>query len=351
MLPGIEKQKLKREEARQRVAQIYNQHPRLQYLAQQIDRLTHNGEILENPQRQTQILNQLQLDYKQYLTAHHIPWSFNLPDYDCQKCHDGGWVEKIDQEASRAYGYPITYMAKCQCLINAEKQHRLARLFVQASLTTELQRQTFNNFRIDVYNNHLQKNGVSHRAIMAQNKDWAMRFVASVSEAHQRQSKGLAIDQRIPWLFLQGPTGVGKTFLCSAIANALLQTGIPVLYLPFTELLAMMKAAFNERNNKADRLLNEARDVEVLILDDLGAENITGFVEETLFSLLNYRLSHALRPTVISSNLMIEEIEDYYNARIASRIKRYAQILDCVGEDLREKFATYKAFKGFPTWK
>ncbi len=330
MMPGIEKHNRKYDEALQRVQVIYAKHPDLAALdAERATLLQRVGEAPEDlawrrqlrdvERRRQQLIKQVGLRSK----------DFN-PQFECELCQDSGWVQVVDEIASHQYGYEITRQKECACLIAAQQQQRLERLFMTACLVPGMEKQTFRRFKIDVYSDIAYKNNYSYRTIMSHNKDIARRFARDMVRQHRSQQ---AISGR--GLYLQGDPGVGKTFLCSAIANELLKNNVPVLYLPFVDFLYSIKDTFNDRDKRTQELLAAAREVDVLILDDLGSENITDFSQEILFSLLNYRGMNEMKPIVISSNYPIEEIAEMYHPRIFSRINKQTLILDCVGDDLR----------------
>ena len=73
---------------------------------------------------------------------------------------------------------------------------------------------------------------------------------------------------------------------------------------------------------------------DLLILDDLGTEMTTSFVQSALYQLLNGRLL-AGRSTVISTNLDPEELGRRYGAPLLSRLEGEYQLLPFVGTDIR----------------
>ena len=75
-------------------------------------------------------------------------------------------------------------------------------------------------------------------------------------------------------------------------------------------------------------------DCDLLILDDLGTEFATPFYTSTLYDLINTRLL-AGRPTIVSTNLNVEEIAKRYSPQIASRFEGNFRGLTFVGEDIR----------------
>ena len=74
---------------------------------------------------------------------------------------------------------------------------------------------------------------------------------------------------------------------------------------------------------------------DLLILDDLGTEMTTSFVQSALYQIINTRLMER-KSTIISSNLSPEKIAQRYSPQIASRLEGEYQLLSFVGEDIRK---------------
>ena len=73
---------------------------------------------------------------------------------------------------------------------------------------------------------------------------------------------------------------------------------------------------------------------DLLILDELGSELPTPFVQSALYTLVNSRLT-ADRQTVISSNLSMDQLRQRYTPQIASRLEGEYRVLPFYGEDIR----------------
>ena len=139
-------------------------------------------------------------------------------------------------------------------------------------------------------------------------------------------------------LFLTGAPGLGKTFLSACIARTVSERGYSVVY----DTAVNIFARFEEQKFARDRQgAEDARDetrrylhCDLLILDDLGSEMTTPFVQSALYTLLNTRLT-ARRGTVISSNLSIPEIYRRYSPQTASRLEGEYQVLFFQGDDIR----------------
>ena len=118
------------------------------------------------------------------------------------------------------------------------------------------------------------------------------------------------------WLVLLGANGTGKTHLAAAIASHRVEAGDRVAFATVPDLLDELRATFDpDSAERFDALFRRLRDVDLLILDDLGAHQSSGWAQEKLYQLLNYRHLGS-RPTVVTSDLELTKLEP----RIASRL-------------------------------
>jgi len=119
------------------------------------------------------------------------------------------------------------------------------------------------------------------------------------------------------WIIFTGTYGCGKTHLASAIANYRASQGYPVMFVVVPDLLDHLRATFNPSSSTSyDRRFEEIRTTPLLILDDLGTQNMTPWVREKLYQLFNYRYNADL-PTVITSS---DEFDDM-DPRLRSRMR------------------------------
>ncbi len=117
------------------------------------------------------------------------------------------------------------------------------------------------------------------------------------------------------WLLLQGGYGCGKTHLAAAIANYAVGMGVPTIFLTVPDLLDTLRFAYNDEDTSFEERFDQIRNAKLLVLDDFGTQNATGWAQEKLFQIVNYRYINKL-PTVVTTNLALDEIE----ARIRSRL-------------------------------
>ena len=119
-------------------------------------------------------------------------------------------------------------------------------------------------------------------------------------------------DEPKGWLALSGSRGTGKSHLAAAVAYHLLTVDGPewqrptVLFLTVPDFLDLLRSGYKRRDY--DDLIELCRQVDVLILDDLGAEAETDWTHEKLFQTLDGRYRDR-RATVVVTNCRLEELE------------------------------------------
>lgn len=121
-------------------------------------------------------------------------------------------------------------------------------------------------------------------------------------------------------LYLSGNFGSGKSYLISAMINELVKDGYKGALVYYPEFLRSLKASFGK---DFDEQFNYAKKADLLLLDDIGAENITAWCrDEILGPILQYRMDEKL-PTFFTSNLNIEELESHlsYGSQKVDKLK------------------------------
>ena len=114
-------------------------------------------------------------------------------------------------------------------------------------------------------------------------------------------------NEKVKGLYLNGSFGSGKTYLISALFNDMAKKGYKCAIVYYPEFLRDLKASFNK---DYEEKFNYIKKTDLLLLDDIGAENVTSFNrDEVLGPILQYRMEEDL-PTFFTSNLTLEELEN-----------------------------------------
>lgn len=133
-------------------------------------------------------------------------------------------------------------------------------------------------------------------------------------------------------LYLYGMPGSGKTHLSTAIANKLLLKAFPK-FVTSPELLMQIKKTFGKANSDHE-YIDELSYAKLLILDDIGSEKPTEWVQETLFVIIDRRYTHHL-PTIFTSNFSLDQLKERLGYRIASRIAEMTEVVELRSSDYR----------------
>ena len=182
--------------------------------------------------------------------------------------------------------------------------------------------QSFETFSFDWYDSAVQPAfGVSPRANMERNFDVCRDY------AYQFAKGGGS-------LLLSGGTGLGKTFLSACIARVVSENGFSVVYDTAASVFARFEDAKFRRDEDGGEDADRCMRCDLLILDDLGTEMTTSFVQSALYQIINGRLMEK-RSTIISTNLAPEEIGSRYGRSVLSRLEGEYEILPFFGEDIR----------------
>ncbi len=148
-------------------------------------------------------------------------------------------------------------------------------------------------------------------------------------------------------LYLNGNFGCGKTYLVAACFNELAKKGVKSAIVYWPEFLRKLKASFNSDNESFSGLFDRIKNVPLLLIDDIGAENTTPWGrDEILGPILQYRMQQNLT-TFFTSNLSLEDLEKHFSVtkesvdvvksrRILERIKDLTTELVMIGENRRK---------------
>lgn len=219
--------------------------------------------------------------------------------YKCDKCKDTGFIGT----------------KKCSCY----KQKLIKLYYNNSDLMNILNKNNFDNFNFRLYS-PLKNEGepTSPRKNIEKIASTSWKYIESFSSSKNN------------FLFYGNP-GTGKTFLSNCIAKELLDRGFLVVYRTSEALIQDLKnIRFKENTELEDLILN----CDLLIIDDLGSEQITDFSKTELFNVINRKLLKQNK-MLISTNCDLEELLKCYSERISSRLLGEFTLFKFFGEDIR----------------
>jgi DNA replication protein DnaC len=136
-------------------------------------------------------------------------------------------------------------------------------------------------------------------------------------------------------------TGCGKTsWACKIMSyyfrKIAFSSGLEFegLYIFLPTFLEDLRDSYNNPSPEFDEELEMVKKSKLLIIDDIGAENVTSWVRERVVSIINTRVSNGLS-TIYTSNLSPAELTEAQGDRIASRVLGGSQIIEITGTDRR----------------
>lgn len=228
----------------------------------------------------------------------HDTTAYSPKDAVCPICEDRGIILNGDTAVP------------CSCM----EQKRIVNSFKYARLSRELLSCSFEKFTLEYYRSSSPSTSEHYsnaqKALKA-SRDFTMNVLDNPHEVG---------------LLFTGPVGSGKTFLAACIANSLIEKQTKLLFLIVPDLLDELRASFSNKKETTEfDLLDIARTIPILILDDLGAHNYTEWSRNRIYSILNYRMNEQL-PTIITSNLDFNEIEQYLGERTCSRLLQMCRV-------------------------
>lgn len=122
--------------------------------------------------------------------------------------------------------------------------------------------------------------------------------------------------KNVKGLYLYGTFAIGKTYALACLANLCAKNGIESLLIYFPDLVTELKSSIG--TNRYVELINKLKSIDVLMLDDLGSENLTPFIrDEVLGPILNYREAEGL-PLFVSSNISVQDLKEHLSIDMKS---------------------------------
>lgn len=219
--------------------------------------------------------------------------------YFCPKCKDTGYVGT----------------SRCSCY-----KENLVKLYYDSSDLKELiSDANFDKFTIECFSKEKHPDDPeSPKTAMKKTLTKSLSFIKNFGTNYDN-------------LLFYGNSGTGKTFLSSCIARELLTKGYLVIYRTSEQLISdLRKVRFDNNTLLYDTLIS----CDLLIIDDLGTEQMSDFSKTELFNIVNTKLLKK-QPMLINTNLSLDEMMKTYSERLTSRLIGNFSLYKFFGEDLR----------------
>ncbi|WP_156894496.1 ATP-binding protein [Clostridium formicaceticum] len=202
-----------------------------------------------------------------------------------------------------------------------KKRERIEKLLGNSGIKKRFKNRTFENFEIDQGNKDAYKNS----------KLYAENF-----QRFKETGEGI---------YFSGGFGTGKTHLAVSIALDLINKGTPVICMTAIDLLAQIRKTYDKDRNVSEyQILQVYKEVDLLVIDDLGKEYCSDWAATMLYDIINDRYESCL-PTIVTTNYDDENLVDrlarksnYETAgAIVSRLHEMTMGITMNGEDRRKR--------------
>jgi DNA replication protein DnaC len=238
------------------------------------------------------------------LKVNGLPEDYLDTRYKCAECQDTGFTDHT----------------RCPCFVHLINAYAVEELNKYANLPEC----DFEHFSLSYYRGKTDAGYDIHK-MMANNYKTALAY----AEQFDLSSESLLI---------YGLTGLGKTHISLSIAKKVIEKGYTVAYNSVINYLnEISKEKYGRAEDPTADTEREIIGVDLLVIDDLGSEHNTSYLEAIIYNIINTRMN-LHKPTIINCNLAdFDELREIYDDRLVSRIAGFYKRIQFVGNDIRQQ--------------
>lgn len=309
----LQKRPLLREKQREeRIKRAYNSIPNLKEMVDERQKISI--EILkklvrgENVDLEKKNFENLQRQIDELLVSNNLGKDYLSFKYICDRCKDTGYV---DGKA-------------CNCVKIDSFEERVK----ESGMLSEYRNKNFRNFNLKLFSGQTNIDGEFQDSREYMRK--LSVFCKNYCDRPINTNFGL---------YLYGNTGTGKTYLSLSMVNYILENGGRVKFIRATDFFSVIynyNSHFYSTKKEVEEMIDILKNIDTLVIDDLGNEIRSRENTSFLSDILDYRIERGLK-TVITTNIPFEYLSEIYDTRVASRIIGYFKKFEFPIEDLRLK--------------
>lgn len=230
----------------------------------------------------------------------------------CERCNGTGWLIVMEDGVERA--------KRCDCA----RVHAGDKVYSTARIPPRYQECEFDN-----YDPQSRGQTVAKGLVMKYAEGYPV-----LEEIFSESS-----------LLFSGNAGTGKTHLAVSALKGLIRKGVSCLFVDFQDLLAEIRNSYDESSKSAElEILRPVLAVDVLLLDDLGSQRTSEWMQDTVFHIINVRYNNK-RPLLATTNLAMEPeksssqetLQDRLGYRVVSRLYEMCTPIKLDGPDYRKE--------------
>ena len=233
------------------------------------------------------------------------------------------WGEEYYLSVYKACDCPESEKAKVEeerARAEQQKAERIKNLYAKSEMSKRARACRFEDYQLTIYNSEAYKIC----------KDYAENF----NKIKNKPRNGL---------FIVGECGVGKSHVAFATANALIESEKRVICTSMIDLLADLRANFQNSATEANTLAKYSN-CDLLVLDDLGKEKPTEWALQMMYSIVDNRYNN-LKPIIVTTNYTAGDLVKRFTinndnataSAIIDRLYEMCQYLPITGESFRKR--------------